>query len=948
MVGREDYAAGDAGIEAFKANLKLFIDKTLALKEAQQDVAFAVIQKPFAVRDAADNTKIQMYCDAVDAVKQEYDETKSGKIVVVDHFTQTNNDRFKNEKLTESSRLNVNGHYEIGRQLAVTAFGNASGYWSGPIRQSASLREMEQQPSVYLTEVRPAVTAGSGSLQVTVPDGNGTDWAYQLDMEGIGITGQSSSNHFEIPNLTQGRDYVLKIRSGDGTKQLCTMKGRIVSGDTAVENTQELNENQQRVAEMMASRDSMTWLFMGDSITHGAQFTAGYDSVPQLFEKFLRDELGRKDDTVVNAAVANGDTITTLGNIYQRLEKYTPDVVSIMLGTNDAVVTTADIYEENMREIVSRIRAVNPQAVIILRTPTYAWDDRHITTVPQVTARLKEIADENQDIIYIDQLSWGEKYVGTYSWLRTLNGQYLYQSDTVHPDGNGHLVMFRQFVKAVGLWTEDSRMTNLSYVMPVTAESNATTPVLDTETAGTISLSADTLRTASGVADLGAVTLKATIKTTGQSFETEADHDAAAVALTDLPLDTEYTVEVSGYRKNEAKKVSFASQNVTLEAAAEAFDILLSSTDAAALAAGSTVGELSVGEGAPEGSYTYSLAAGEGADDNSKFTIEGATLKTAEALLKGRSYSIRVRAVNGNAVQEKAFTIYAAGSAVDPEQQAAAPAFDPAAGTYESAQTVTLTSATEGAAIYYTTDGKEPTAESTRYSSPITVDRTMTIKAIAVKDGMKDSAIATAAYIIEDKAPADKPWIFTDVSEITGNWKYESVKYVYNNEIMGAITDTREFQPDRPLSRSMFATVLYRMAGEPEVAYEDKFSDVPAGKWYSNAIIWAYKNKIVAGYPDGSFGIDDNITREQIAKMLFEYARVSKYDISERNDLGSFTDKASVSGWAVEYMQWATAVKMITGKPNDDQNTYRMDPKGDATRAECADMLTRFAEKYNK
>ncbi|MCI6553850.1 MAG: hypothetical protein MR430_10020 [Lachnospiraceae bacterium] len=80
--------------------------------------------------------------------------------------------------------------------------------------------------------------------------------------------------------------------------------------------------------------------------------------------------------------------------------------------------------------------------------------------------------------------------------------------------------------------------------------------------------------------------------------------------------------------------------------------------------------------------------------------------------------------------------------------------------------------------------------------------------------------------------------------------------------------------------------------------------------------------------------------------MLFEYAKVSEYDISERNDLGSFTDEADVSSWAVEYMQWAAAVKMITGKPNDDGKTWRMDPKGDATRAECAAMLKRFAEKY--
>ncbi len=274
------------------------------------------------------------------------------------------------------------------------------------------------------------------------------------------------------------------------------------------------------------------------------------------------------------------------------------------------------------------------------------------------------------------------------------------------------------------------------------------------------------------------------------------------------------------------------------------------------------------------------------------------------------------------------------------------PQASPAAGTYTGAIWVELATATPGAVICYTVDGSTPTAGSARYSGAILVDRTMTIKAIAVKEGMEDSAVAAAAYIIEDKAPVEKPWIFTDVDIVPGNWKYESVKHVYNNDIMGAIAGTTQFQPDRPLSRAMFATVLYRMAGEPEAVFRDKFTDVPAGKWYSDAIIWAYQNKVAAGYTDGSFGIDDNITREQIAKMLFEYAKVSEYDITERNDLGSFTDEADVSSWAVEYMQWAAAVKMITGKPNDDGKTWRMDPKGDATRAECAAMLKRFAEKY--
>ncbi|MGN0330453.1 MAG: DUF5722 domain-containing protein [Kineothrix sp.] len=187
---------------------------------------------------------------------------------------------------------------------------------------------------------------------------------------------------------------------------------------------------------------------------------------------------------------------------------------------------------------------------------------------------------------------------------------------------------------------------------------------------------------------------------------------------------------------------------------------------------------------------------------------------------------------------------------------------------------------------------------------------------------------------------------FSDVLVIPGNWKYESIKYVYENKIMNGITATTRFDPDRPLTRGMFATVLYRMAGEPGVKYTKKFSDVADGKWYSKAIIWASQKGIVSGYLDGTFGVEQNITREQIAKMLYEYAdKVAGYDVSQKKELTGFTDRQKVSPWAEQYLQWATAVSMITGKPNDDRS-YRLDPKGEATRAECAAMLMRFQNKY--
>ena len=272
-------------------------------------------------------------------------------------------------------------------------------------------------------------------------------------------------------------------------------------------------------------------------------------------------------------------------------------------------------------------------------------------------------------------------------------------------------------------------------------------------------------------------------------------------------------------------------------------------------------------------------------------------------------------------------------------KRVSAPIFSPVAGTYNKDMYIQITTPTEGADIYYTVDGTDPTTDSLKYTGPIWINRRMPFRAIAVKQGMDSSKIVRTPYLMDRKFP------FTDIEQ-NNQWKHECVKYVWDNSIMNGIAGTTLFEPDSPLTRAMFATVLYRMAGEPDVNFAATFSDVEAEKWYSDAIIWANQKGIVQGLGDGSYGINHNITREQIAKMLYEYAKGIGYDISETQELSSFTDESEVSPWAVDYMKWATAVKMITGKPNDDGKTYRMDPKGEATRAECAAMLMRFENKY--
>ena len=992
MVGVEDYEQGEDAIPEFKDNLRTFINRSLALKEAQKDITFVVIQKPFAVQSAETNAMIQKYCDAVDAVKAEYaSTTKASRVIVVDHFGQTkDNDAFKNSKLTAEGKLTVDGHYEIAKQLGTAAFGNSNNFWGSWLRQEGSRRTAEPMATQYLTEVVPQAEAGAGSLQVSIPEGHGNVWKYQLTVDDVVIRGSSQSKDFQIPNLPTEGEYLLTVCTEDGVTQLATVMGSLEAGETSVVYVQERDDNQERIQELL-KKDSLTWLFMGDSITHGAQFTAGYDSVPQLFEKFVRDGLGRKEDIILNSAVANGNTITTMQHIKQRLEKFTPDVVSIMLGTNDAVpgVAAIDVYDANMREIIRRIKQLNPEAVIILRTPTYSWDNNHITTVPAYTERLRRMVEEDESLIFIDQLTWGERYVGTYNWLTTRNGQYLY-SDTVHPDANGHLIMFRQFVKGVGLWTWDQPLTNLSYTMPIEEEEKEVTPTLNTEETGTIRLSTETLRTQSGVSDLGAVILSAVSKTTGQSFETEAEHDDTEAVLTGLPIGDTYTVSVASYRKTAAKKLIFTAQDVLLEEGRTPNpptpDLDLSGLEEA----------IAEAEAKQEDAYTAAswealqqaltqarnVKEQDDAEQSAVDQAEEALREALEGLAEKADLSSLEEAIaEAEAKQEDAYTaaswealqqaLTQAGnvkeqddaeqSAVDQAEEAlrealeglqekqttAAPEFSLAAGTYTGTQEVTITSATADAVIYYTTDGSDPTRESTVYSTPVQVSASMTLKALAVKDDMKDSEIAEAAYVIKAQ---EKPWIFDDVRQ-DGSWKHKAVSFVYNEGMMSTVGGTSNFYPDEPLQRAMLATILHRWQGTPAPTIANPFNDLKQSKYYYQAVIWAKEKGIVSGMGGTStFAPEDQVSRQQIAKMLYEYGdKVLGLKLEASGNLNEFTDTKAVAAWAVTYMQWATGNGIITGKPNDAGKTsFRLDPDANATRAECAAMLQRFADKYVK
>ena len=194
-----------------------------------------------------------------------------------------------------------------------------------------------------------------------------------------------------------------------------------------------------------------------------------------------------------------------------------------------------------------------------------------------------------------------------------------------------------------------------------------------------------------------------------------------------------------------------------------------------------------------------------------------------------------------------------------------------------------------------------------------------------------DSPVSPADPSTPAAGQTDLP--FTDLS---GHWAESAVRAVFEAKLMQGVSETL-FAPDETLSRAMTVTLLYRLAGSPDLEDTASFADIPSDTWYTKPVIWAAQNKISMGRGDGTFGPEESVTREQFAALLFRYALLKNLDLSARTDLNAFSDGGAVSDWAQDAMSWACAKGILTGRPSGE-----LDPKGTATRAEAAAILLRF------
>lgn len=175
------------------------------------------------------------------------------------------------------------------------------------------------------------------------------------------------------------------------------------------------------------------------------------------------------------------------------------------------------------------------------------------------------------------------------------------------------------------------------------------------------------------------------------------------------------------------------------------------------------------------------------------------------------------------------------------------------------------------------------------------------------------------------------PGTFTDVKD--SDWFASAVKYAYEKGLMSG-TGNGIFSPNTATNRAMIVTILYRLEGSPAVSGTSSFTDVASGTYYADAVAWAAQNGIVSGYGNNQFGPTDNITREQLAAILYRYAQYKGNDTTASADLTAYTDAGTISAYAKTALSWANAQKLINGT-----STTTLSPKQTATRAQVAQIL---------
>lgn len=571
-VGAEDYSKGQAGLDTFKENLKKLVDKINASRK------LAVVITPYPSKDPVQNTNIALYKAAIDAVVSE-----DAKIVDFSSIAVSN--------INDDGTLTLEGH-----QAAANLLKNALGFGSSTTSYNFHLKNLA--PGSYSTEKKEnadQITAKANGTTLEVHAGGVSDSGAKLtytltDSNGQIFSGSASASDFTVSGLKAGETYTLMVsdnsRSDGVTETYKPVSIKITDGSTGTL-ISETSDSEYDFSDLLKSKKSLTYLFMGDSITHGV-VTNGYDNVPQLFAKYL-DELGRKDDVVINTGVSNATIATTLDQIETRLKRYQPDVAVIMLGTNDCakngennVAATGSTsngaisvteFKNRYKTLIREIHKNNANTRIVLRVPCAMINyGQRQETFEAFFASIPEVAKEMKteipglEIAVVNHLENWNNYHDTvrndnlsnpnYADAASLNCGW-FSPDGLHPNGRGNIAMFQQIIKELNLYQANSELANFSYALSDwTDASNIKVVAEQKDDQASLAMN----QFASYTNGLRDVTLTLTAQN-GTSISKTTAYDAnGSISLDTLDKTKDYTLRVTGTDKTNSKQVTFASE----------------------------------------------------------------------------------------------------------------------------------------------------------------------------------------------------------------------------------------------------------------------------------------------------------------------------------------------------------------------------------------------------
>ena len=571
-VGAEDYSKGQAGLDTFKENLKKLVDKINASRK------LAVVITPYPSKDPVQNTTIALYKAAIDTVVSE-----DAKIVDFSSIAVSN--------INDDGTLTLEGH-----QAAANLLKNALGFGSSTTSYNFHLKNLA--PGSYRTEKKEnadQITAKANGTTLEVHAGGVSDSGAKLtytltDSNGQIFSGSASASDFTVSGLKPGETYTLMVsdnsRSDGVTETYKPVSIKITDGSTGTL-ISETSDSEYDFSDLLKSKKSLTYLFMGDSITHGV-VTNGYDNVPQLFAKYL-DELGRKDDVVINTGVSNATIATTLDQIETRLKRSQPDVAVIMLGTNDCakngennVAATGSTsngaisvteFKNRYKTLIREIHKNNANTRIVLRVPCAMINyGQRQETFEAFFASIPEVAKEMKteipglEIAVVNHLENWNNYHDTVRNDNLSNPNYAdadslncgwFSPDGLHPNGRGNIAMFQQIIKELNLYQANSELANFSYALSDwTDASNIKVVAEQKDDQASLAMN----QFASYTNGLRDVTLTLTTQN-GTSISKTTAYDAnGSISLDTLDKTKDYTLRVTGTDKTNSKQVTFASE----------------------------------------------------------------------------------------------------------------------------------------------------------------------------------------------------------------------------------------------------------------------------------------------------------------------------------------------------------------------------------------------------